>query len=150
MQVQRYPASGNREVNDNNAWWRHPMETFSALLAICAGNSPVTGEFPTKRPVTRSLDVFFICDWINIWVNHREAGDLRRHRAHDDVPVMDYGRSCLHFRCYDTWWLIKCHLFQRFFKWADKSGDCRISLDEYMGVMQTAPSLTHRWAYELP
>ena len=25
-------------------WWRHQMETFSALLAICAGNSPVPGE----------------------------------------------------------------------------------------------------------
>ena len=35
------------------------METFSASLAICAGNSPVTGEFPTQRPVTRSFDVFF-------------------------------------------------------------------------------------------
>ena len=35
------------------------METFSALLAICAGNWPVTGEFPTQRPLTRSFDVFF-------------------------------------------------------------------------------------------
>ena len=35
------------------------METFSALLAISAGNSPVTGEFPTQRPVTRGFDVFF-------------------------------------------------------------------------------------------
>ena len=35
------------------------METFSALLAICAGNSPVPGEFPTQRPVTRSFDVYF-------------------------------------------------------------------------------------------
>ena len=35
------------------------METFSALLAICAGNSPVSGEFPAQRPVTRSFDVFF-------------------------------------------------------------------------------------------
>ena len=35
------------------------METFSGLLAICAGNSPVTGEFPKQRPVTRSFDVFF-------------------------------------------------------------------------------------------
>ena len=35
------------------------METFSALLAICAGNSAVTGEFPAQRPVTWSLDVFF-------------------------------------------------------------------------------------------
>ena len=40
-------------------WWRHQMETFSVLLALCAGNSPVTGEFPTQRPVTRSFDVFF-------------------------------------------------------------------------------------------
>ena len=35
------------------------METFSALLAICAGNSPVPGEFPSQRPVTRIFDVFF-------------------------------------------------------------------------------------------
>ena len=40
-------------------WWRHQMETFFALLAICAGNSPVSGEFPAQRPVTRSFDVFF-------------------------------------------------------------------------------------------
>ena len=38
---------------------RHQMETFSVLLALCAGNSPVTGEFPAQRPVTRSLAVFF-------------------------------------------------------------------------------------------
>ena len=41
------------------SWWRHHMETFSALLAICAGHSPVAGEFPAQRPVTRSFDVFF-------------------------------------------------------------------------------------------
>ena len=35
------------------------MEKFSALLAICAGNSPVSGEFPTQRPVTRSFDIIF-------------------------------------------------------------------------------------------
>ena len=40
-------------------WWRHQMETFSALLAICAGNSPVPSEFPAQRPVTPSFDVFF-------------------------------------------------------------------------------------------
>ena len=39
--------------------WRHEMETFSALLVICAGNSSVPGEFPTQRPETRSFDVFF-------------------------------------------------------------------------------------------
>ena len=40
-------------------WWRHQMETFSASLAICAWNSPVSGEFPAQRPVTWSFDVFF-------------------------------------------------------------------------------------------
>ena len=40
-------------------WWRHQMETFSASLALCAGNSPVPGEFPAQRPVTRSFDIFF-------------------------------------------------------------------------------------------
>ena len=59
------------------AWWCHQMETFSVLLAICAGNSPVPGEFPTQRPVTRSFDVFFYLRPINGWVDNRKAGDLR-------------------------------------------------------------------------
>ena len=46
-------------VNAGHRWWRHQMETFSALLAICAGNSPVPGEFRAQRPGTRSFDVFF-------------------------------------------------------------------------------------------
>ena len=41
------------------SWWRHQMETFSALLSICAGNSPVAGEFPAQRPVARSFDIIF-------------------------------------------------------------------------------------------
>ena len=40
-------------------WWRHQMETFAALLALCGGNSPVTGGFPSPRPVTRNFDAFF-------------------------------------------------------------------------------------------
>ena len=58
------------------------MKTFSALLAICVGNSPVTGEFPTQRPVTRSFNAFFGD------VNNRDAADLRYHRAVYDVTVM--------------------------------------------------------------
>ena len=46
-------------VNRFGTWRHHQMETFSASLAICAGNSPVTSEFPIQRPVTRSFDVFF-------------------------------------------------------------------------------------------
>ena len=53
-------------------WWRHQMEKISALLAICAGNSPVTGEFPAQRPVTRSFDVFF-----NLRLNKRLSKQSR-------------------------------------------------------------------------
>ena len=52
-------TNGRRYADTDHSWWRHHMETFSALLAICAGNSPVTGEFPAQRPVTRNFDVFF-------------------------------------------------------------------------------------------
>ena len=50
--------NGNIDFMFHKTWWRHQMEPFSALLALCAGNSSVTGEFPTQRPVTRSFDVF--------------------------------------------------------------------------------------------
>ena len=49
----------NRHSRGMTPWWRHRMETFSASLALCAGNSPVTGEFRSQRPVMRSFDVFF-------------------------------------------------------------------------------------------
>ena len=65
---------------DVNSWWRQKMETFSALLALCAGKSTVPGEFPSQRSL--------ICPWINGRVNNRQAGDLRQHSAHIDVTVM--------------------------------------------------------------
>ena len=40
-------------------WWRHQMKT-SALLVFCERNPPITGGFPSQRPVTRSLDVYFL------------------------------------------------------------------------------------------
>ena len=67
----------------HNPWWRHQMETFTALLALCAGNSPVTGEFPLQRPVTRSIDVS-----VDLRLNkqlNKQSGDWRRHLAHYDV-----------------------------------------------------------------
>ena len=61
--------------------------TFSALLALCAGNSPVTGEFSSQRPVTRSFGVFFDLDlnkrlskqW-NRWWFETPSCPLWRHR----------------------------------------------------------------------
>ena len=64
------------------------METFSALLAICAGNSPVPVNSPHKGQWRGALMFSLICVWINGWVNNREAGDLRRYRVHYDVIVM--------------------------------------------------------------
>ena len=68
--------------------WRHQMEPFSALLALCAGihRSPVNS--PHKGQWRGALMFSLISAWINDWINNREAGDLRRYRAHYDVIVM--------------------------------------------------------------
>ena len=66
-------------------WWRHQMETFSALLALCADN-PVNS--PHKAQWRGALKLSLICAWISGWVNNREAGDLRWHRTHYNVIVV--------------------------------------------------------------
>ena len=62
------------------AWWRHQMETSSALLAI------LCGEFTSHHRKGQWRGAL-ISTWINGWVNNREANDFRRHRAHYDVTV---------------------------------------------------------------
>ena len=57
---------------------------FSMLLALCVGNSPVTGEGQWCGAFMFSL----ICAWTQGWINNRDAGDLRRHPAHYDIIVM--------------------------------------------------------------
>ena len=69
------------------------MEKFSALLALCAGNSPVTGEFPSQRPVTRNFDVLFDLRLNKPLSKNREAGVLRRHLAHYDVIAVFFWNS---------------------------------------------------------
>ena len=56
--------------------------TFSASLAICAGNSPHKGQW------RGALMFSLICVWMKGWINNRKAGDLRRYLAHYDVIVM--------------------------------------------------------------
>ena len=110
----------NRAVNSwvvaqkYNPWWRHQMETFSALLVFGAGNLPVTDEFPTQRSVTWRLALLFslICAWINGWVNNGEAGDLRHHRAHYDVTVIHCLEWKMEIHCLAMWWMpayYRCH-----------------------------------------
>ena len=102
-------------------WWRHQMETFSALLAICAGNSPVPGDFPAQRPVTRSFDVFFdLClnkrlgkqswGWWFETLSHplwRPRNDTRPWLASYVVPIVKiWGRlSRLNLHRCTGWWI---------------------------------------------
>ena len=70
------------------------METFSALLAICAENhwSPMNSRH--KGQLRGALMHSLICARINGWVNNREARDLRRHRGHYDAIVMAQSLGC--------------------------------------------------------
>ena len=85
------------------AWWHPQIETFSALLALCAGNHwgiPLTKasdkdlwcflwSVPHKGRWHGSFMFPLICAWTNSWVNNPDTGDLRYHHAHYDVIVMD-------------------------------------------------------------
>ena len=72
----------------SSTWCRHHMETFSGVLALCAGNSPVTVEFPAKARDAGPWYFSLMCSWIKGWGNNCEACDLRDQRAHYDAIVM--------------------------------------------------------------
>ena len=71
--------------------WRHQMETFPALLAICTGIHRSLVNSTHKGQLRGALMFSLICAWINGWENNGEAGDLRRRRAHYDGTVMFVG-----------------------------------------------------------
>ena len=73
------------------SWWRHQMETFFALLVFCEGNPPVTGGFPSQRPVTWSFDVSF-----DMRLNKRLSKHSRRWF---ETPSLSLWRHC-----YDCPW----------------------------------------------
>ena len=68
---------------------------FRVTGPLC-GEFPVPVNSPHKGQWRGALKFSLICVWINVWVNNREAGDLRHHRGHYDVTVMCKGRFC--------WW----------------------------------------------
>ena len=59
-----------------SSWWRHEMEIFPRYWPF------------VRVKWRRALMFSLICAWTNGWVNNREAGDLRRRRAHYNVTVM--------------------------------------------------------------
>ena len=91
--VHNYSYTSHRPTGLVSTWWRHQMEPFSALLAICARNSPV--NYPHKGQWRGALMFSLICAWLNGCVSNREAGDLRRFRAHYDVIVMNDMHWCM-------------------------------------------------------
>ena len=83
----------------------------------------VPGEFPHKGQWRGALMFSLICVWINDWVNNREAGGLRRYRAHFDVIVMSskYGRS--------AWIILNITLSATLFKDTETSPETHTSVD---------------------
>ena len=65
------------------------METFSELLALCEGNLPLTGGFPSQSTSNVGFDVFFGVSLNKRLHKQLRAGDLRRHDGHCDVTIMD-------------------------------------------------------------
>ena len=127
-----------------DAWWRHQMETFSALLAICVWNSPVTGEFPAQRPVTRSFDAFFDLrlnkrlskQWRGWWFETPSPPLWRHRNGLTNLNWLYY--SCIHLSDQSLLckWLLStivprlffltyCHRYQiRFCLWRRSRSNC--------------------------
>ena len=80
----------NTSLHDDVIKWKHFPRYWPFVRGIQRSpvNSPHKGQWPG------ALMFSLICVWINGWVNNREAGDLRRYRAHCDVTVMDGLHAC--------------------------------------------------------
>ena len=94
------------------------------ITGLCEGISPVTGEFPSQRPVTWSFDFFFDLHWTNSSANYQYASDLRHHHAHYNDTVM-FGQA---------WLLCKCSCCIPIFSF------CHMSVSTFHEVMQHAVS----------
>ena len=73
-------------LHDDVVKWKH----FPRYWPFVRGMHRSSVNSPHKGHWRGALMFSVICVWINAWVNNREAGDLRRHRAHCDVMVMSY------------------------------------------------------------
>ena len=93
-------------LSNNDNTMEHEMETFSSLLALCAGNPPVTGEFgefPSQRPVSRSFDIFFDLrlnnrlskQWWGWWFESRSRPSWCHCNDIDTIVTLQY-RTWIH------------------------------------------------------
>ena len=70
-------------------WRRHKMETFPRYWSLVRGIHRLPLDSPHKSQWRWASMFSLICARTNGWANTRDASDLRRHRAHDDVIVME-------------------------------------------------------------
>ena len=92
------------------SWWRHQMQTFPRYWPFVRGIHRSLVNSANKGQWRRALMFLLICTWTNGWANNRDAGDLRRHRAHHDVTVIDCSSFIRHL-----WQSTKKHI-----KWSSK------------------------------
>ena len=78
-------------IHDDVIKWKH-FPRYWRRIHRSSVNSPHKGQW------RGALMFSLICVWINGWVNNREAGDLRRYRAHYDVTVMFSDSMAVLFR----------------------------------------------------
>ena len=92
--------------HDDVIKWKHFPRYWPYVRGI--HQSPVNS--PHKGRWHRALMFSLICVWIYSWVNNREAGDLRRYRAHYDAIVMISWSCPLWCHCNDiNYHLLLCH-----------------------------------------
>ena len=102
-----YTKTGNILMTSSNG-------SISALLALCAGNSPVTGEFPAQRPVTRSFDVFF-----DLRLNKRLRKQSRGWWS--ETPSRSVWRYCNDINNVWSYSSLLGERWQRSWEWADET-----------------------------
>ena len=85
-----YSSANLCMFHDDVMKWKHFPRNWPFVRGI--HRSPVNS--PHKGQWHGALMFSVICVWINGWVNNREAGDLRRHRAHYHVSVMWKHKAC--------------------------------------------------------
>ena len=77
-------STDNAKFHDDVIKWKHFPRNWPFVRGI--HRSPMNSCH--KGQWRGALMFSLICAWINVWINNREAGELRRHRAHYDVIVM--------------------------------------------------------------
>ena len=122
-------------------WWHFPRSwPFVRGIHRSPVNSPHKGQW------RGALMFSLICIWINGWVNNREAGDLRRYRAHYDVTVMMFRRGGNRSPSFVMWKINSNILVMRWSIWYAHIGlrhhvDCRCFGVKYAPIHQQTP----RW-----